>query len=88
MKIQALNDRILIRVHSDNTKLGLILPDGVQLNPHGEVIAVGPKVESCLPGDRILMDPNSPMQVTHEGEVFWFIMDHNVIGKYVDDILE
>ena len=90
MQIQALNDQILIRlVMKSKSDGGILLPASIEgLEPHGLVVSVGEKVTCCAPGDKILMNPNSPMEINHEGEKLYFVQDYCVMGKYVPDNVE
>lgn len=77
---------IVPRPDSKKTKSGIILDDETakQLQTNiVEVLAVGPQVSQCVPGDKIMVDPNTEAMLIHIDEVqYLFVNEFQVLGKF------
>lgn len=86
MTIQPTFHHLLIRmVDTTRADSNILLPESVQLQPYGEVIAVGEEVKAFVPGDKVLFLPNAPLEFDLNGEKVYIINDRCVVGKYVED---
>lgn len=85
MKIQPTENRLLVRMNNIDPKAGLILPDGVDNNPHAEVLAVGPTVKTTKVGAKCLILPNAlTIGLEHDNEKV-FIINETSILAYLED---
>jgi hypothetical protein len=81
MKIQPQQYYLLVSVHDkkdDNSEI--VLPEGVQVQPYGHVIAVGPNCQFCTVGDLVLFLPQN--MIGMEDKTF-IIPESCVFAKYV-----
>lgn len=77
---------LLIQIRDVASDSKVLLPEGVQRQPHGEVIAVGPDCKFCKVGDRVMFMLNNVIRFEHtqdaiiaEGAVFAKLQIDNVI---------
>ena len=77
---------IVPRPDKKKTDAGIILDDETarQLQTNiVEVLAVGPQVTQCEPGDSIMVDPNTEAMMIHIDEVqYLFVNEFQVLGKF------
>lgn len=86
-KIKPLTDRIVIKQESADTKTagGLLLPPSAQAaQPRGEVLAIGPKVETLKVGDTVVMTGKWYQDFKLDGVDYIIINEPDVIGVVVD----
>jgi len=77
---------IVPRPDAKKTESGIILDDAtakaLQTNIV-EVLAVGPQVNQCKAGDKIMVDPNTEAMLIHIDEVqYLFVSEFQVLGKF------
>jgi len=85
MKIQAIGDRVFIRLEADKTQAGnkiIMVSDYPEERTFGEVVSVGEKVKSVKNGDRVffhvfdeLEGPEENMVVVRENSILGVIQD-------------
>ena len=85
MKIQPASNHILIQIKELRQHSQLAIPDSVQLNPYGLVLAIGPKVTEYAVGDKLLFLPNAVIGFEQNCQEVFIIADGCVLGKYVED---
>ena len=77
---------IVPRPDKKKTDAGIILDDETakQLQTNiVEVLAVGPQVNQCKAGDKIMVDPNTEAMLIHIDEVqYLFVSEFQVLGKF------
>ena len=77
---------VVPRPDKKKTAAGIILDDETarQLQTNiVEVLAVGPQVTQCEPGDKIMVDPNTEAMMIHIDEVqYLFVNEFQVLGKF------
>ncbi|MBW3574299.1 MAG: co-chaperone GroES [Actinobacteria bacterium] len=83
--VHVLADRILCRPPSDDdrrTKAGILIPATAKSADRrgvwGEVAEIGPLVRGVHPGDRVLVLPESIVEVDVRGDLFLIVRERDV----------
>lgn len=85
MTIQPTDNKVLFQL-VETYKSDIVLPDTATIQPHGEVVAVGPDVKGISVGDRVLFNPNALIcAIDHGSETLHFLNEGTIIGKYILD---
>lgn len=87
MKIQPTTSFILVAMRGLKHQGKLVLPESVNLHPHGEVLAIGPDVKDVSIGDLVLfLAANMVMGFNENTPDQCFLMPASgVIGKYIEE---
>jgi chaperonin GroES len=92
MKIQPLNDRVLVRRVAEDNKIrgGIIIPDTAKEKPmQGEVVATGPgerqkeggrRPMSVKEGDRVLFGKYSGSEIKVDGEELLLVREEEILA--------
>lgn len=80
MKITPTQQFLLIKMRDLNADNKIVLPEGVQRHPHGEVLATGPDCKFCVVGDLVLFLPQNLIGFEHTKE--FILPESAVFGKY------
>lgn len=91
MKLVPNEDRIVIAPIDEERKLasGIILPDqAVEKPQHGEIVAIGPKVEESRAfevGEKVLYSRFGGTEIELKGEKLLLIRQVDILGKVIED---
>lgn len=83
MKIKPLFNRVIIKPHKTEEKIGgLYIPDVARKNKNeAEVIFVPVKTQLAI-GDTVIYEPNAGMEISVDGEQYLIINEEHIIAKY------
>ena len=87
MQFEPLKDRVFVSYteQMDRTPGGLYIPDTAKEKPQsGKVEAVGPKVKSLKPGDKILFDRYSGSKINIGDSEYLLVKEEDVLGRFKD----
>jgi len=84
MDIQPTEDRIIVEPTSPERKLasGLIIPETAEnASQDGIVTAVGPDVETFVPGDHVIYSKFGGTEVEYQGETLLILRRVDILAK-------
>lgn len=82
MKLQPTQNYVLIRIHDQARDSSIILPEGTQFKPYGEVVAFGPDVTADIDaGDKVHFIPSALIGYD-ETEKLCFIAEPSILAIY------
>ncbi len=91
MKLQPTQNYVLIKLHETSRDSDILLPEGTQFKPYGEVVAVGPDcsyskedgIKAIQPGMKVLCLPSALLGYD-EAEQLYFLAEPSILAIYED----